>query len=193
MMRRHVLKWPGRKLRRASSIIAQRTSLLQTLLYDRSLLLQAFDSSVTIIGRSTIGPLYCLLPISAYQTNPIITKPPKTAIDQFMETVSTGVTGGKKLKKVERIRKTAENALTATPALPILQGPYLMCSPLIFLIIISIVGIRYEMKRPASVSETMALKATVLPMLIRPIRHGTILQSTIARRGSASVLLTFAK
>lgn len=106
----------------------------------------------------------------------------------------TGVAGGKKLKNVDRVRKMAEKAFTAKPkVLPILKGPYLMSSFLIFFIMMSTIGIKYDVNRPASVSDTMALNATVLPMLIKPIRHGMMVQRTIARRGSARVLLTFAK
>ena len=81
----------------------------------------------------------------------------------FIKVGVTGIPGGKKLKNVEMVKKIAEKPLTKTPALPNRKGPYCTGSCLIFLIMKRMMGIKYEIKRPASVSETMALKATVLP------------------------------
>lgn len=79
-----------------------------------------------------------------YQTSPIITKPPKTTMDQFLKaksqpvfriivkwhrrvahivTAVTGIAGGKNEKKTERTRKTTLKPFTATPTGPIFHGP----------------------------------------------------------------------
>lgn len=119
--------------------------------------------------------------------------PPTTAHDQFIVSAVTGVAGGKNEKRIEIIRKTAENTFTGSPNFPIDHGPYLISSLLAFLMIISVMGIRYDMKRPASVMDTRALKAAVDPMLIKASRHGMIVHSTIARSGKASDLFTLEK
>ena len=48
----------------------------------------------------------------------------------------------------------------------------------------------YDIKRPAMVSDTMALKATVDPMLIRQIAPVKTVQNPIALSGKASRLFT---
>lgn len=88
-----------------------------------------------------MGPLYWL-PRIAYQIRPMITNPPNTAIDQFMDTAVTGIAGGKNEKKTEIVRNTAEKMLTANPALPSVHGPHLTSSFFIRLMIRSMIGMR---------------------------------------------------
>lgn len=141
-----------------------------------------------------IGPWYCFLPNTTNQINPKITNPPNTAIDQFILTIVGSTAVGKKEKKTLNTKKILENTFTARPnAWLIFQGPKCIVSPRIFLITMSMIGMRYDMNRPASVSETIALNAAVEPILMSPIRQGRTLQRTIARSGSAKVGLTCAR
>lgn len=52
-------------------------------------------------------------------------------------------------------------------------------------------GIMYEINRPAIVRETIALKATVENILMRPIKAVRTLQKAIAFRGRAVDVCTF--
>ena len=102
----------------------------------------------------------------------------------------TGVAGGKNEKKVDMMTKQAERILIGRPARPSDHGPKLIVSPLMRLIIISTMTIRYDVKRPAMDSETMALNATVEPMLMSPMIAATMVQKLMDRRGSAVRLST---
>ena len=116
--------------------------------------------------------------------------PPHIRHDQFIVIRVTGVAGGKNEKKVAMITKQAESILMGRPALPSDHGPKLIVSPLMRLIIMSTMTIRYEVKRPAMDSETMALNATVEPILMSPIIPATMVQKLMDRRGSAVRLST---
>ena len=98
--------------------------------------------------------------------------------------------GRKKEKMTDMIKEPAEITLTGSPALPSDHGPNSMFSPFIRLIVISPMGVKYDMKRPAMISETMALKAAVEPMLMRPITAEMKVQKKIDRSGSAVRLST---
>ena len=73
---------------------------------------------------SKIGPLYCLLPLTAQNVSPKIVVPPNTKELQFMLVKVTGTVGGKKLNTIEITRNTAEKMLTKIPNEPSVQGPH---------------------------------------------------------------------
>ena len=103
----------------------------------------------------------------------------------------TGVAGGKNENTTEMSKKHAATMFMKRPDQPSDHGPKSIGSLFIRLSIISTIAVRYEMKRPAMVSETMALKATVEPMLMRPMIAETTAQKPMDRRGSAVRLSTW--
>ncbi len=109
-----------------------------------------------------------------------------------MDTNSTGMAGGKKEKTIETRRKQAEKILTKIPMRPRDHGPQLMeAGSRTRLMASKTMGIMYEVKRPAMVSDTMALKATVEAMLIRQIIAVNVAQKRMAFRGRAARELTY--
>lgn len=115
----------------------------------------------------------------------MITTPPNTTQDQFIVTSVTGTAGGKNENTIEMIKKHDAIMLIARPHRPRVHGPIRTCSCLTRFRIKRTIGRRYEMKRLAIVSETMALNATVDPMLIRRMRAVMMAQKKTERRGSA--------
>lgn len=117
--------------------------------------------------------------------------PPHIRHDQFMVIKVIGVAGGKNEKKTDMTKKHAEGILIGSAAQPNDHGPSSMVSLVTRSSIISMIAVRYEMKRPAMINETMALNATVEPMLMRPIIAETMAQKPMDRRGSAVCLSTW--
>ena len=97
----------------------------------------------------------------------------------------TGTAGGKNEKTVEMVKKHAAMIFVARPHLPSEKGPIRMYSRLTRLRIIRRIAIRYEIKSPPIVMETMALKAALDPMLIRPISAVMVAQKKTERSGRA--------
>lgn len=86
-----------------------------------------------------------------------------------------------------------ETTLTAKPNFPNLHGPQRIEAPVARLEATNAIGMRYEVKRPPIVMDTMALNATVEAMLRRQMRAVMVAQKKTARSGSAVLLLTYDK
>lgn len=94
--------------------------------------------------------------------------PPHRAQLQFIVAEVTGMAIGKKVKIQVIISQHTEMMLTASPYLPMCHGPSRTGRLVARLHANKAIGMPYEPKKHAIVSDTIALKATVEPMLIRP-------------------------
>lgn len=118
-------------------------------------------------------------------------EPPHIRQDQFIVISVTGVAGGKNENTTEMSKKHAATRFIGSPTQPSDHGPKSIVSLFTRLSIISTIAVRYEVKKPAMVSEMMALKATVEPILMRPMIAETTAQKVMDRRGSAVRLSTW--
>lgn len=127
----------------------------------------------------------------AYQIRPRNSSPRNTTADQFIFSRVTGRADGKKEKRIVMVKKQMEQMLTTIPNRPRVQGPYGTFSFLIFLITRRTIAISYDAKRPAVVSEIMALNAAVDPTLMTQIKPVISVQRRTARIGRPEPGLTY--
>lgn len=109
--------------------------------------------------------------------------PPYRTILQFIVAAITGIVIGKKVNIQVMNNQQTEIILIARPYLPRFHGPIFNGLFVALRQASNDIGIAYEPQKPATRRETMALNATLEPMLIRLNNNEMIAVSKIDHNG----------